>query len=61
MLLKIDEVAAMMKTTTRSIRRQWYDGTLPAPIRFGKRGIRWRATELATFIESKTPVTPSGN
>lgn len=53
MLLTIDETAALLKMTTRSVRRAWYDGSIPKPIRVGRRSIRWRKDELDTFLASQ--------
>jgi excisionase family DNA binding protein len=54
-LLTVDQVAELLGTSRSNVRRCWYAGTLPAPIRLGRRGIRWRADELAEFISAKQP------
>ena len=41
----VKEVARMLKISTRSVRRRWYDGTIPPPQRFG-RCIRWRRLDI---------------
>ena len=60
-LLTIDELAAILSCSRSHIRRLWHVGTLPAPIRLGRRSIRWRVADLQEFVESQTPVTHSGN
>jgi len=54
MLMTIDEIAELMKITTRSVRQRWYDGVIPKPIRIGRRSIRWRRAEVEAFIAAKT-------
>lgn len=53
MLLTIDEVAAQWRTTRSSVRRMWYAGLCPKPIRIGRRGIRWRKADVEEFLASR--------
>lgn len=50
MLLTIDEVATALRVSRDVVRRQWYSGEIPAPIRVGRRGIRWRETDIEQFL-----------
>lgn len=59
-LLTIDGVAEELDCSRSNVRRMWYEGLLPAPIRLGRRGIRWRSDDIANFIANKATVTPSG-
>jgi len=60
-LLNIDEVAALLAVSRSTVRAAWYAGQLPAPIRVGRRGIRWRSDELAEFIAAREPAAnPQG-
>jgi predicted DNA-binding transcriptional regulator AlpA len=43
--ITVDEVARMLSISARSVRRRWYDGTIPPPERFG-RSIRWRRLDI---------------
>ena len=52
-LLNIDAVASRLGLSRSTCRRMWYDGTLPKPRRFGRRGIRWLATEIEEFIRNR--------
>jgi len=54
-LLNIDQVAALLAVSRSSVRNAWYSNRLPPPIRIGRRGIRWRADELAEFINAREP------
>lgn len=54
-LLTIDEVADLLGTSRSNVRACWYAGAIPAPIRVGRRGIRWRADELQQFISAAQP------
>ncbi len=53
MLITIDDVAERLKKTTRAVRDDWYAGRIPAPIRIGRRSIRWRLEELEAFIANQ--------
>jgi excisionase family DNA binding protein len=43
--LTIDQVAEMLGINKRSVRRRWYDGTIPPPEKFG-RSVRWRRLDI---------------
>ena len=53
-LLTAEEVAAMLNVSERTLWRLLSAGKLPQPVRFG-RSTRWKATELAHWIEKGCP------
>ncbi|WP_373651621.1 helix-turn-helix transcriptional regulator [Schlesneria sp. DSM 10557] len=53
MLLRIEDVSERLHLTPRAVRTAWYEGRIPAPIRVGRRSIRWRLDELEKFIASQ--------
>lgn len=59
-LLKIDEVAGILETSRRSVRRFWYAGTIPAPIRVGRRGVRWRAADIEAYLANQPAIIVAG-
>ena len=54
-LLRITEVATFYDVHELTVRRWWYSGEIPAPIRVG-RSIRWRQSDLESNIAQRTPV-----
>jgi predicted DNA-binding transcriptional regulator AlpA len=66
-LLEPDALASLFGVSKQTIRRWWQAGVFPAPLRVGRRSIRWRLSEIRTFIErnnsnaSNTRISPSGN
>ena len=52
-LLSIDAVASRLGLSRSTCRRMWYDGTLPKPRRFGRRGIKWLSEEIEEFIRNR--------
>ena len=52
-LLDIDAVASRLGLSRSTCRRMWYDGTLPKPRRFGRRGIKWLSEEIEEFIRNR--------
>lgn len=59
-LLRLPEVAALLDRSLCSVRRAWYAGELPAPIRVGRRGVRWRRVDLEQFISAAPDHFPVG-
>jgi predicted DNA-binding transcriptional regulator AlpA len=55
-LLDIDAVASRLGLSRSTCRRMWYDGTLPKPRRFGRRGIKWLSEEIEEFIRNRPTV-----
>ena len=51
--IDIDAVALMFGVSRSTCRRMWYAGQLPAPIRLGRRSVRWRVSDINQFIESQ--------
>jgi predicted DNA-binding transcriptional regulator AlpA len=52
-LVGMDAVAAILHVTPQTLRRWWRAGLMPAPSRYGRRAIRWRASEIQTWIQNK--------
>jgi predicted DNA-binding transcriptional regulator AlpA len=46
--ITVKQVAAMLSISERSVRRAWYTGELPPPIKIG-RAIRWRRLDIENF------------
>lgn len=55
-LLNIDAVASRLGLSRSTCRRMWYDGTLPKPRRFGRRGVKWLPEEIEEYIRNRPPV-----
>ena len=53
-LLSVDEVAAMLNVSERTLWRLLSAGKLPQPVRFG-RSTRWRTAEVRDWIERGCP------
>jgi prophage regulatory protein len=53
-LLTADEVAAMLGVSERTLWRLLSAGKVPEPVRFG-RSTRWRAAEVADWIDRGCP------
>jgi len=47
-LIDIKHVAELLSVSIRTVRRRWYDGTLPPPIKVG-RAIRWRLLDIENY------------
>jgi predicted DNA-binding transcriptional regulator AlpA len=54
-LLEPDAVASAFGVSKRTLRRWWQAGDFPAPLRIGRRSIRWRLSDLQNFIARETP------
>ena len=57
-LLAVKDVAALLGVSARHVWRMNADGRLPPPVRFG-RSIRWRNTDVASWIDAGCPVAPT--
>ena len=55
--LDIDAVASKCGVSRSTVRRLWYAGQLPKPIRLGRRSIRWRASDVEAFIANLPAAT----
>jgi prophage regulatory protein len=56
-LLTLIETAEMCNCGVSTVRRGWYGGTFPKPIRLGRRAIRWRRSDLEQWLENQ-PLLP---
>ena len=52
-LLTRSEVEAAVRLTTSTIYRLMRCGQFPEPIRIGPRAVRWRASDLETWLASR--------
>lgn len=53
MLLTVAEVAELLTVSTRTVWAWVADGTLPEPMRKGKRWTRWRRKDVEAFLEGR--------
>jgi excisionase family DNA binding protein len=59
LLLTAAEVARRLSITTRTLFRLVAAGVLPAPLRFSRKLVRWRAADLDRFLAAwKNRTTP---
>jgi excisionase family DNA binding protein len=49
-LLTPEEVAERLKISLRKLWKLLSEGQLPTPVKIGKRGTRWRESDLVRFI-----------
>ena len=52
-VLTISDVAATLKVSTKTIRRWWYSGEIPQPIKIG-RSLRWRQSDIEAIVAPQT-------
>lgn len=55
-LLTVRDVARRLNIGTRTVWRYCATGDLPAPIRLGKRVVRWKAADIERFVEEMAPI-----
>jgi excisionase family DNA binding protein len=55
-LIDADDIASLLKVSTRQVRRLKSAGTLPKPIKIG-RLTRWRHADVQAWIEAGCPQT----
>lgn len=53
LLLKVEEVAAMLGLSERTVWRLASSGEFPQPIKLG-RSVRWARSTIEKFVEAKT-------
>ena len=53
MLLKIDEVAELIRLSRPSIYRLMASGSFPKPVQVGSRAVRWRRADVEEWIEQR--------
>ena len=51
-LVRVEDVAAMMNLSARTIWRRVADGSFPAPVKYGAQQ-RWRRSDVVAYIESR--------
>lgn len=56
-LLRLEEVLAIVGVSKSALYQWIEEGLFPAPVRVGKRGSRWRASEVAAWVEALPPAT----
>lgn len=49
-LLSVTDVANLLKVSRRSVWRWAQQGSLPAPVRIGRRAVRWRRKDILRAI-----------
>ena len=52
-LLEADAVAALFHVSKQTLRRWVAAGDFPSPLRVGRRAIRWRISDISTFIKKE--------
>ena len=50
-LVSIHEVAEVLGVSVMSVRRWWYGGRLPAPVKIAST-LRWRSEDIAQWIDA---------
>ncbi len=55
-LICVEQVAALLNVSTRTVWRLLSAGRLPQPLRFGG-NVRWRLDQLGEWIERGCPTT----
>lgn len=55
-LLTVDDVAEHLGVSPRKIWSMLATGVLPSPVRVGKRGTRFRSSEIENFIGALAPI-----
>jgi excisionase family DNA binding protein len=58
-MLRIEQVAAMLAVSRRTVYRMLDAGQLPEPIRFGKRMLRWLSSQITEWIAKGCPARSS--
>lgn len=58
-LLTRPEVERITSLSRASIYRLMAEGAFPRPIRVGGRAVRWRASELADWLDSRPVTVPA--
>ena len=58
-MLTIGEMAETSNCTRQSIRRWHRAGIIPAPIRCGRRAIRWRVSEVVKYLDQHSSSSKS--
>ncbi len=59
-LLSAKQVAQCLSVSARTVYRMVARGTLPQPIRYTRRLVRWRKSDLMSWLEEQTPGKNAG-
>ena len=51
-LIKPGDVMRLLGVSQRTLQRMVADKDVPAPIRIGKRGTRWRESDIISYIQT---------
>jgi excisionase family DNA binding protein len=54
LLITVDEVAAMLSLSPRTVWRRSSTGELPAPVRIGG-SVRWRRSDIVQWVNAGCP------
>jgi excisionase family DNA binding protein len=52
LLLSSGQVARLLGVSLRTLWRMVKAGTLPSPVRYNRKLVRWKAAEVARYVES---------
>jgi len=56
-LLTVEQVAERLSMSVRSLQRMVKRGKFPPPIRYTRRLVRWKRTELTAWVDRQRPVS----
>ena len=56
-LLDTHAVCEMLSISPATLRRAYGEGLIPQPIRVGRRGIRWRSSDLQEWIDGQAEIS----
>lgn len=56
--IDITTMAQHYGVSPMTIRRWWYEGNIPAPIRLGRRMVRWRVADIQAFDAAQVAHRP---
>ena len=59
-LMRRPEVEKAVDLSCASIYRLMSEGQFPRPIRTGKRAVRWKAEDVADWLDSRPSTDPAG-
>ncbi|MDE2783784.1 MAG: AlpA family phage regulatory protein [Gemmatimonadota bacterium] len=57
-LMRRSEVEEAVGLSTATLYRQMSTGSFPRPVRVGSRSVRWRATDVLAWLESRPAALP---
>lgn len=59
-LMTSGQVAECLAVSVRTLWRWVADGTFPPPVRYNRKLVRWRRSDLGRWIDSQTPGRSGG-